>query len=187
MDIANIIKNLDKLTNLLTIPNDNIPINLRYGDGDDDYCNYFFPQKTESVFEELICDIQHYYKNAKKKIYTTIDIDTNELYTLFEDIKNPVLIYESYFVFDKTRTRMDMGVAYTYLFMWDHTDGSKVFYLYDYYDCEYHICEKGRLSTQTIDSYIEECKNLHLYWSNEKGVDQIIKQLTKLNNQKEAE
>jgi hypothetical protein len=151
MNEKNIIKNLDILKNLLNIPKYIVPENCRQDEDD----IYFFEQNTKEIFNIIIEDIKKSY--CGKSYKTKIQIDNNKLHTLFENIKNPVLIYEFNDLLGDVKFRDEQTIIKTYLFMWDYEDEKKIFYLFDEYNCPYHIIESGYVWIQTYDSFLNEC------------------------------
>ena len=108
--------NLNILTNLLTIPSSTWPDEMKY-DSDDIYC---YPQTTEEIFGDLVEEIEDY----DEKIYNKdsglrCDIGENKLCTIFENIENPVLLYEEYNWWgDDKDNRTELC---SFAFLWDFT------------------------------------------------------------------
>ena len=176
MDKIKIINNLDILTKLLNIPLDVIDEKCRYDKND----IYFFPQKTEEIFAVLINDIQKYYDKKPNYIKSIIHINNNDFYKLFEDIKNPVLMYEVYGLWGNRKCREDMSELFTYLFMWDYENENenKIFYLYSDFICPYHRLDYSYLWIQSHDDFLKECNGKKLengYDIKSEGIDNIIK------------
>lgn len=174
MDKSILIQKLDKLTQLLNIPEDIVDEHLRYNKND----IYYFPQKTEEVFDVLITDLQNI--NTEKRIKSSFHLNNIDAHTLFEEINNPVLIYENYDLWKDHHDRNETTDQLTYLFMWDYKDDTKVFYVYYNYSCPYHFYKYSDLWTQTIDSFLEECNGEKLdtgYSVTEKGVEIVLNRL----------
>lgn len=145
MNKTDIIKKLDKLKELLKIPTTLIEENSIY----------VFAQETEEIFEFLITNISN--NNKKSSSRDIISIGNHEIISLFEEIKNPVLLYEDYYLYNNNIEHYeDMTHCCSFLFMWDYKD-TKVFYSDYYYDCPYHMYYKTYLWTQTLNDFLTEC------------------------------
>lgn len=139
-DETTIIPQLDKLTNLMNIPDtiDECP---------DEDCDgektYIFSHETPIIFYTLLEDISFLYdkKGDFTRSKSKYSIGDNTFESLFENIQNPQLLHESY-QFDwrnyPSRNDPEATLKHSLLFRWDWKDGKYVYLeMYDFF-CEYH-------------------------------------------------
>lgn len=159
MEKAVLIRQLDAITACLTIPDTVVPEEERW---DEDEVYYFF-RSTEQVFEDLIDDVV----NEGRPRYmpkTKHELHDRPLHTLFQEIRRPTVLFESYHLQTDLpgRERERETMVQAFLCMWDHGDGdNRVFYWSYFMHCEYHIVRNGRLWIQPLDRMLEACGGTH--------------------------
>lgn len=133
MNETALLTKLDCFQPLMKLNKEMIPPELRY-DSDD---IYYFPQKTEEIFDTLVEYTVRYHKNGQKEYGTKFYIKNYTLSSLFEKITNPMVHFDVYDLLT-TRWREEDTTTIMYLISWDIEDGNKVFYFEYCYSCEYH-------------------------------------------------